>query len=108
MNSDIKMNTFTEDITNKKVYSTPDQRSWAAQLHDHKIELVEQVDAVKLRYIIDHPDDFQLDEMVHTWGKNTNQDGQVTILQKYLKKVKNGRVKCWYKQNNKQVVSKIT
>ena len=93
MNPYIKMNTSNDNTGNKKVYSTP---------NEHKIELFEQVDALKLKYIIDHAEDFQLDELVHTWGKNTSQDGQLTILKKYLKMVKNGKVKCWYRQNNKR------
>ena len=87
------MTTTSEKKSCVKLYSTP---------NEHKIELYEQIDAVKLRYIIDHVDEFKLDKLVHTWGSNTSHDGQLTILQKYLKKVKNGKIKCWYRQNNKR------
>ena len=76
------MTMTNENKSGDKLYSTP---------NEHKIELFERVDAVKLRYILEHAEDFQLDELVHTWGSNTSHDGQLTILQKYLKKVKGGQ-----------------
>ena len=87
------MTSTSEKKSCVKLYSTP---------NEHKIELCEQIDAVKLRYIIDHAEEFKLDELVHTWGSNTSHDGQLTILQKYLKKVKNGKIKCWYRQKSKR------
>ena len=67
-----------KSIVVSKLYTTPDE---------HKIELFEQVDAVKLRYIIDHAEELGLDKLVNTQGKPVDKDGQLTILKKYLKKV---------------------
>jgi hypothetical protein len=81
-----------EDMEPVKLYPSP---------NGNKIKLSEQVDAVKLRYIVDHAEDFKLDEIVHDKGQNIGLEAQLTILKKYMKKVEKGRVKVTYKQKNK-------
>jgi hypothetical protein len=76
----------------KKLYPSP---------NGNKIELSEQVDAVKLRYIVEHAEGFNLDKIVHDKGQNIGLEAQLSILKKYMKKVKNGRVQVTYKQSNK-------
>lgn len=84
------MNTFNEDIQNKKVYSTP---------NGHKIELLEKVDAVKLRYIIEHAEEYETELIKPDSDSDWTLQKVLTILTKHLKKVKKGYVKVTYKQS---------
>ena len=89
MNPYIKMNTSNDNTGNKKVYSTP---------NEHKIELFEQVDAVKLRYIIDNAEKYEEKLIKPDSDEDWTLDRVLTILNKSLKKVKKGKVKVSYKQ----------
>jgi hypothetical protein len=72
-----------------KLYQLPDR---------NKITLHERVDAKALRYIVDNAEGLDLAGIVHDQGQDTPLEGQLTILKKYLRKIKNGKVKVTYKQ----------
>ena len=83
--ADITIEPNTDSDGDENMEPTPDKLY--PQPDGNKIELFERVDAVKLRYIVDHAEDFKLDEIVHT-SKPLGMEAQLAILQKYLKKVK--------------------
>jgi hypothetical protein len=66
--------------------------------HDGQlVSMYEKIDGRKLRYILDHVDELGIDKVTgHTTDKDL--DGQITILKKYLKKSKNGKIKVGYNQ----------
>jgi hypothetical protein len=59
------------------------------------ITLYEKVNPSKLRYIVEN-----IESIIQ--GNNEETEAQRTILNKYLKKVKKGRVKCIYSQRSNQ------
>lgn len=84
------MNTSNEDIKDKKEYPTP---------NGHKIELLEEIDAVKLRYIIEHAEEYKEELIKPDSDEDWTLEKVLTILNKFLRKVKKGRVKVSYKQS---------
>lgn len=70
--------------------------------NENKIKLSERVDAVKLRYIIDHAEEYEpllvRDDSDEEWTL----ERVVDILRKYSKKVKKGIAPILYRQNNKR------
>lgn len=76
----------------KKIYPDP---------NENKISLSENIDGVKLKYIIEHCDEYQ-DLLVRSDSRQQTFDQIMTILKKTLKKYKKGKIKVNYKQNNKQ------
>ena len=70
--------------------------------NENKIKLSERVDAVKLRYIIDHAEEYEpllvRDDSDEEWTLKR----VVDILRKYSKKVKKGIAPILYRQNNKR------
>jgi hypothetical protein len=78
-----------------------DTRRQPSTFDGKTITLYEQIDTYKLRYIIDHHDDFHLHELFHAnSGVQPTRDAQVTLLKKYLKKATNGKIKVVYKQTS--------
>ena len=71
--------------------------------NENKITLYEKCDAVKLKYIVDHAEEFEGELIKPDSEVDWTLNKVVTILKKHLKKSKQGGlVKVNYKQNNKQ------
>ena len=68
----------------------------------NKITLNENIDGKKLRYIIDHAEQYEGQLIKPNSDDDWTLDRVVTILKKILRKCKDGVVKVSYKQNGKQ------
>ncbi|CAC5403154.1 unnamed protein product [Mytilus coruscus] len=68
--------------------------------NERKIRLKEKIDVSKLKYIVSHPDDFQLGSR-YINGKKIDKNGQLTLLKNYLEQVngKGERLMNYYQLN---------
>jgi hypothetical protein len=106
----------TNDKKNIPVLSDPDSSS-DVEIEDvetmakhypvpngNKIVQYERLDAVALRYIINHMAELGITKLVSTealLGHQVPLDGQRTILEKYAKRVKGGKIKVTYAQQTR-------
>jgi len=70
--------------------------------NENKITLYKTIDGAKLRYIIDHAEEYEGQLIKSDSDEDWTLDRVVTILKKIRRKCKNGIVKVLYKQNGKQ------
>ena len=70
--------------------------------NENKITLHETIDGAKLRYIVDHAEEYEEQLIKSDSDEDWTLDRVVTILRKILRRCKKGVVKVNYKQNNKQ------
>ena len=102
MNHKIKMTDYKSELT----ILGDDEKEHMTKLYvrpnENKISLLERINAGKLRYIVDHADEYENLLVKSDSDEDWTLDRVLTILWKNLRKVKQGVVKVNYKQNDKQ------